>query len=130
MSDEETTVWPHHELGKKLSNWGRWGDRDEVGTLNLVTPEKRIEAATMVKTGKIVDLGMPFDKNGPWVSGGWRNNPQHVMTLLPSDSAGSPDGMIAADDMVVMGLQAATQWDGLAHVGYGGFFYNGVPGPR
>ena len=26
-----------------------------------------------------------------------------------------------------MGLQASTQWDGLAHVGYDGFFYNGVP---
>jgi len=129
MSDEteDPKVWPHHELGKKLSNWGRWGDDDEVGTLNFVTPEKRVEAATMVKTGKIVDLGMPFDKNGPWVSGGWRNNPQHIMTLLPSDSARSPDEMIAADDMVVMGLQAATQWDGLAHVGYGGYFYNGVP---
>jgi kynurenine formamidase len=70
---------------------------------------------------------MPFDKNGPWLSNGWRFNPIHAMTLLPSDSAGSPDEMIAADDMVTMGLQAATQWDGLAHVGYGGFFYNGVP---
>ena len=29
--------------------------------------------------------------------------------------------------MIIMGLQASTQWDGLAHVGYDGFFYNGVP---
>ena len=34
---------------------------------------------------------------------------------------------MAADDMIIMGLQASTQWDGLAHVGYKGFFYNGVP---
>ena len=52
----------------------------------------------------------------------------HVMTFLPSDTAGAPDGMISADDMVIMGLQAATQWDSLAHVGYDGFFYNNVPG--
>ena len=54
-------------------------------------------------------------------------NPQHVFTLLPSDTASSKDGQMAADDMIIMGLQASTQWDGLAHVGYKGFFYNGVP---
>jgi len=49
------------------------------------------------------------------------------MTFLPSDTAKAPDGMISADDMVIMGLQAATQWDSLAHVGYDGLFYNNVP---
>lgn len=126
MSDNERS-WPHHELGARLSNWGRWGDDDEIGTLNFVTPEKRIEAARLVRTGKVINLGMPFDKNGPFPAGGFRVNPVHVMTLLPSDTANSADGMISADDMVVTGLQSATQWDGLAHVGYGGMFYNGVP---
>jgi kynurenine formamidase len=120
-------MWAHHELGKELSNWGRWGEDDEIGTLNFVTPGKRVQAAQLVKTGKIFDLGMPFDKNGPFLPGGFRINPVHVMTFLPSDTAGSPDGMISADDMVIMGLQAATQWDSLAHVGYDGFFYNNVP---
>jgi len=50
-----------------------------------------------------------------------------VMTFLPSDTASAPDGMISADDMIIMGLQAATQWDSLAHVGYEGLFYNNVP---
>lgn len=123
----ETKVWEQHELGKELSNWGRWGDDDEIGTLNLVTPEKRVAASKLVKTGKAFDLGVPFDRNGPWLSGGWRINPVHVMTLLPSDTARAPDTQIAADDMIIMGLQSSTQWDGLAHVGYGGYFYNGVP---
>jgi kynurenine formamidase len=125
MSDEKT--WPHHELGKKLSNWGRWGDDDEIGTLNFVTPEKRVASAKLVKTGKNFNLGIPFDKNGPWPAAGFRINPVHVMTFMPSDTTGAPDGMISADDMVMMGLQSATQWDALAHVGYNGFFYNGVP---
>jgi kynurenine formamidase len=124
---EGTKVWPHHELGKELSNWGRWGDDDEIGTLNFVTPQKRVRSAQMVKTGKSFDLGMPFDKNGPFLPGGFRINPVHVMSFLPSDTATSPDGMISADDMIIMGLQSATQWDSLAHVGYDGFFYNGVP---
>jgi kynurenine formamidase len=123
----EARTWPHHELGKELSNWGRWGADDEIGTLNFVTPDKRVRAAQLVKTGKNFDLGMPFDKNGPFPSGGFRINPVHVMTLLPSDSAGSKDGMIAADDMLILGLQSATQWDSLAHVGYHGKFYNDVP---
>ncbi|MGW5658034.1 cyclase family protein [Streptomyces humi] len=125
MSEEK--VWPQHELGKKLSNWGRWGDDDEIGTLNFVTPQKRVEAARLVRTGKSFDLGMAFDKDGPFKSGGFRNNPIHVMTLLPSDTSFAQDGMISADDMIITGLQAATQWDGLAHAGYGGRFYNNVP---
>jgi kynurenine formamidase len=123
----ESRAWPHHELGKELSNWGRWGDDDEIGTLNFVTPEKRVRSAQLVRTGKAFDLGMPFDKNGPFPAGGFRINPVHVMTLLPSDTASAPDGMISADDMVTMGLQSATQWDALAHVGYDGLFYNNVP---
>lgn len=127
MTETPTKVWPQQELGKELSNWGRWGADDEIGTMNFVTPEKRVSAAKLVKTGKVLDLGMPFDKNGPFPAGGFRINPVHVMTLLPSDSAGSPEGLISADDMITTGLQSATQWDGLAHVGYGGHFYNGVP---
>jgi kynurenine formamidase len=123
---DDATTWPQKELGERLSNWGRWGDDDELGTLNFVTSQKRVQAAQLVKTGKIFDLGMPFDKDGPFESGGFRNNPIHVMTLLPSDGR-SPDGMIAADDMAIMGLQAATQWDSLAHVGYDGSFYNNAP---
>ena len=123
----DNIVWPHHELGKELSNWGRWGDDDQIGTLNFITPEKLVSAAQLIRTGKVIDCGIPFDKNGPFPPGGWRLNPQHVFTLLPSDTASSKDGQMAADDMVIMGLQASTQWDGLAHVGYDGFFYNGVP---
>lgn len=125
MPDGRT--WPQHELGKELSNWGRWGADDEIGTLNFITPEKRVEAAQLVRTGKAFDLGMPFDGEGPFKNGGFRKNPIHVMTLLPSDTEASPDGMISADDMIITGLQAATQWDGLAHAGYGGRFYNDVP---
>ncbi|MFG1923318.1 cyclase family protein [Cryptosporangium sp. NPDC048952] len=121
------TDFPHHALGKELNNWGRWGDDDQVGTLNFVTPEKRVAAAKLIRTGKTFDLGMAFDSEGPFKAGGFRNNPIHVMSLLPSDTASSKDGLISADDMIFTGLQSATQWDGLAHVGYGGYFYNGVP---
>lgn len=39
---------------KSLSNWGRWGDDDQLGTLNLITPEKRRQAAALVGDGVTV----------------------------------------------------------------------------
>ena len=41
---------------RELTNWGRWGADDEVGTLNLITPEKRIRAAALVRDGISVSL--------------------------------------------------------------------------
>jgi len=44
----------------KYSNWGRWGKEDERGTLNLITPAKRIEAAKLVRTGMVVSMAKPI----------------------------------------------------------------------
>jgi kynurenine formamidase len=41
----------------ELSNWGRWGKDDQHGAANLVTPEKRKQAAALVRTGTAVSLG-------------------------------------------------------------------------
>ena len=38
-------------LVEELSNWGRWGKEDQLGTLNLITPEKRVAAAALVTEG-------------------------------------------------------------------------------
>lgn len=117
------------ELGRKLSNWGRWGVDDEIGTLNFVTAEKRVEAGRLIVTGKTFDLGLPFDSNGPWQSGSpaHRFNPIHLMSVSPADPMGDADGAFFADDVIIMPLQCGTQWDGLAHVGYDGVFYNDIP---
>src|SRR5688572_28586639 len=40
----------------ELSNWGRWGNDDELGTLNLITPAKRQAAAALVREGIPVSL--------------------------------------------------------------------------
>jgi len=47
-------------LQKKVSNWGRWGADDELGTWNLVTPEKVRQAAALVKEGITVSLAHPL----------------------------------------------------------------------
>ena len=43
-----------------LSNWGRWGDDDQMGTLNLITNAKRAQAAALVKEGISVTCSRPI----------------------------------------------------------------------
>ena len=49
-------------------NWGRWGEDDERGTLNLVTDEVRARAAREVRTGRSVSLALPIHP-APLLSG-------------------------------------------------------------
>src|SRR4051794_14897449 len=52
----EVTAAEYESWKKDLSNWGRWGKDDQIGALNLITPAKRKEAATLVKEGYSVSL--------------------------------------------------------------------------
>ena len=113
------------ELGQRLSNWGRWGTDDERGTINLITPERLVAAAQLVRRGAIFDLGIPFDGNGPQPGGG-RINPVRLMSETGADQD-YPGGFHYADDYVFMPLQSASQWDGLAHVHYDDQLFNGFP---
>jgi kynurenine formamidase len=119
-------------LGSKLSNWGRWGQDDRIGTLNHISPEALVGAGGLIKKGKIFDLSIALGSNGPAIGVGGRINPIHLMGITPGDTQImnhilTPQDMIIADDWITMPLQCATHWDGLAHVGYDGCFYNHVP---
>jgi len=102
-----------------FSAWGLYGPDDQLGTLNLLTPEVVTEAAKEIRTGVRVGLNLPLD---------YLTEPTHGRlalkhTLLPSK------GTIAIhDDAVEMNTQCSTQWDGFRHVGYreSGLFYNGT----
>jgi kynurenine formamidase len=114
-------------VGERLSNWGRWGADDERGTTNLITAERLVAAARLVRTGKVFDLGIPFDELGPQTASGIRQNPLHFMTATGVSQDHIPGGFRYADDYVVMPLQCATQWDALSHVFYDDQLYNGFP---
>ena len=119
-------------LGSKVSNWGRWGKDDHIGTLNHITAESLINASKLIKKGRLFDLSLPFGSNGPSNGAGGRVNPIHLMGLTPGDThilnhVLTPPDMIITDDWITMPLQCGTQWDGLAHLGYDGCFYNNVP---
>src|SRR5688572_16049695 len=65
-------------LIKANSNWGRWGDQDELGTLNLITPAKRKDAAALVQQGITVSLELELNKTPDE----WNANPfEHEVVL-------------------------------------------------
>ncbi len=138
------------KLGDDVRNWGRWGDADELGTLNFITADKVAQAASLVRHGKVFPLGVDFGSSGPQGAFQYRPNPMHVMTIDGGDAhtlveygpkwlrnsvaqqlsgyfEGAENPFRFNDDMIIMPLQAATQWDALSHVYYDDRLYNGFP---
>jgi kynurenine formamidase len=116
------------ELAAEVSNWGRWGDTDELGTLNLIDGAVVRRAAGLVRQGRRIPLAIRLDANGPQMGTiPGRVNPLHAMVAINTPYLGDPSDFCASDDVVTMGLQACTHWDALSHVSYEGLLYNGFP---
>lgn len=117
-----------HELAGRVRNWGRWGEDDERGTLNLIDQEAVRRGVAAARRGQSFSLAIPLSQDGPQVGAiPGRVNPLRSMTMLDTPLSGDDDGVRCNDDVVVMGLQSATHWDALAHVSYGGVIWNGYP---
>jgi kynurenine formamidase len=114
------------ELAGAVNNWGRWGEDDERGTLNLIDGAKVRDAAALVRDGRRLSLALPMSEDGPqlgFVAG--RTNPIRTTIARQELMGADEDGVRFNDDAVSMGVQAATHWDTLAHVSYDGRMYNG-----
>jgi kynurenine formamidase len=111
-------------LAEKLRNWGRWGPDDQRGALNHIGPEALKRGAAEVQAGKLFNLGLAFDRDGPQPGRGRFNPLVYVTDFATPLNPAVPD-VCFGDDVIHMPLQCATQWDALAHVHYGGQLYNG-----
>ncbi|HUQ53997.1 MAG TPA: cyclase family protein [Gammaproteobacteria bacterium] len=94
----------------ELSNWGRWGAADEIGALNLITTDKRRQAAALVRDGVSVSLAADADT----VKAVDNPNPYEVQML----------GIQADRISVEYHGIAHTHLDSLAHINEQGVFYN------
>ncbi|MCH8819207.1 MAG: cyclase family protein [Acidobacteria bacterium] len=118
QAQEELTIEEIDRWMTELSNWGRWGQEDQLGAINLITPQKRRQAAALVKEGVSVSLARDPEKEeaadnpSPW---------EHVMIRTGLDNSD-----VAMDTYKVSfhGL-AHTHLDALGHVFYQGKMYNG-----
>ncbi|MFZ0385790.1 MAG: cyclase family protein [Solirubrobacteraceae bacterium] len=110
---------------KRVSNWGRWGHADVLGTLNFIDGAKRRAASQAIRSGETLSLSIEYGLDGPQSGNIGRFNPVHTMTLTDQSSRSFPHGIGAADDLLVMPMQAATHWDGLGHIYDHGIAWNG-----
>jgi kynurenine formamidase len=102
----------------RFCNWGRWGDDDELGTLNHVTPAVRKAAAGLVGDGRAVSLSRPIDT----AAGPANPYPSHHFIAMPGSG-----GMLDYIGMFIHGL-TQTHIDALCHVAtQDGKAWNGKP---
>ena len=114
------------------STWGDWGEDDELGRINLLTPEKVLQGAAEVQAGVSFCLSLPLDYPGGTALNQRRRPPRLAPTedmdgnpavffnihMSEMPDFGDPKYVdVWADDDVTLSLQYSTQWDGLAHVG-------------
>ena len=109
MMKDDADFWP-----------SRWGADDQAGASNWITPEKVMEAVSLIETGQIYELGRPYTHGMPLF--GQRS---YSLTIPGAPTGGPfPGGLIYHDEFIVGELgQVGTQFDGLGHVGY---IHNGV----
>ncbi|HJY95794.1 MAG TPA: hypothetical protein VJ371_12640, partial [Streptosporangiaceae bacterium] len=101
------------------SAWGLFGAGDNLGLVNLMTPERIAAAARLVRRGQIFCLDMPIGSISPALAT-FRGPPRHHVLHQPG-TAGFDD---VYDNFYP---QASSQWDSLAHIGYApDQMYNGA----
>ena len=109
-------------------NWGRWGDDDETGALQLVTGEVTRRATGLVRTGRTLSLAQPLGPKTPGPP--HRHPPSRFMDRDAGDyalGARTPGGFRFAEDTVQFATHSGTHVDALAHAWSGEELFNGHP---
>lgn len=109
--------------------WGRWGDQDEAGALNLVGPGQVQAGVGLVRTGHIVKLGM--DLGPATVVPPHRKRVERLMSRDGGDYAAGarrPGGFQFAEEVWSFAAHSGTHMDALSHAWYDDHLWNGHPG--
>ena len=114
--------WKNKPAG---STWGDFGPDDQLGRLNLLTPERTRRAALEIREGQSFCLSIPLDYPGSNKVNIRRFAPRLQPTTregkpfvnFPSERIDPQNTDIISDDAALIFLQYSTQWDSFAHVG-------------
>ncbi|MCF8466422.1 MAG: cyclase family protein [Sneathiella sp.] len=101
----------------------KWGADDELGSANLVTPERTLAASKLIKQGKSVPLGIVIDAKTP----AFPPRGLSLQVVQPSQQGGQKLFAFNGnynDDLVQLWLGIGSQIDGLGHLGSNGLYYN------
>jgi len=125
IADAAVSAEQFAALFSSLSTWGRWGEGDERGTLNHLTPERVAAAVGLVRDGVSVTLSLPLNTESAI------HNPEpavHYMTASSGRDIGS-GSLHFLKDFVGADYHndGHTHIDALCHIAYQGSLYNGVP---
>jgi len=105
----EVTLKDINAAAERLEKMGRWGVDDEIGTLNNVSPQDIVNAARLIRKGKVFSLALNFDSNGPaerlWQS--LQSHPYHAGDRTDAVAGRRNQSAALRDDMVSMPLHAA-----------------------
>jgi kynurenine formamidase len=102
----------------------KWGENDEIGAANNLSPEKVLEASKLIKQGKTYSLGITVDRDTP----AYAPRSFELYVIQPNQQGGvsfGPTETIYNDDILQTWLGIGTQIDGLGHIGIGDQYYNG-----
>jgi len=113
-------------------NWGKWGERDEIGSLNYISHQKIVAAAKLVRQGKVFTLQLPFAQKSGDPNWPGRTSAQHFMvndkgTYFGETAPKYPGDAEFADDYLCTYVQGTTQYDALGHVWIEDLLWNGFP---
>jgi kynurenine formamidase len=91
-----------------------WGPGDQAGASNRITPEKLLQALTLVESGEMHELGHVYSIDMPLL--GTRS---FSLKLLSAGSSSGSNGNVGNDEFVTGEIgQIGTQFDGLGHIGH------------
>jgi len=112
----------------ELSNWGRWGADDELGALNLITPAKRLEAASLVTRGTVVSMAreMTIERLEDPDKASANRPPVLVGSSRSVFDINTEGGYFWERYEIEYHGSAVSHLDALCHVAYNGKVYNGL----
>ena len=124
---EEVTREQYDTWMTELSNWGRWGDDDQIGALNLITAAKRVDAARLVETGRVVSMArsMTVERLENPDQASANRLPVLVGSVRSVFDMDTEGGYFWERYEIEYHGGAVSHLDALCHVAYNGKVYNG-----